>query len=209
MNTAKKTIGYLRVSTIDQDVEKFKKDIRAFANEKGFGTVQFVDEKVSGMKTWKNRKLAGVVESLQKDDIMIVPELSRIGRSIADVLDVLNRLTEKQVQVYSVKENFQLNGDDMQSKVMKTMFALFAEIDSDLRSLRTKEGQAAARKLGRVGGRPKGPGKSRLDKFREEIIALIQNGSQRQFIAKRYGVTPATLLNWLKRHDLNALQPKP
>jgi len=209
MKTAKKTIGYLRVSTIDQDIDKFKKDIRAFANEKGFGSVQFVDEKVSGMKTWKNRKLAEVVDSLQKDDIMIVPELSRVGRSIADVLDVLNRLTEKQVEVYSVKENFQINGDEMQSKVMKTMFALFAEIDSDLRSLRTKEGQAAARKKGRIGGRPKGPGKSRLDKYREEIIALIQNGSQRQFIARRYGVTPATLLNWLKRHDLNTLQPKP
>ena len=101
MKTAKKTIGYLRVSTIDQDVEKFKKDIRAFANEKGFGTVQFVDEKVSGMKSWKNRKLAEVVESLQKDDIMIVPELSRLGRSIADVLDVINQLTEKQVQMDS------------------------------------------------------------------------------------------------------------
>ena len=123
MKTIQNTIGYLRVSTVDQDVEKFKKDIRAFANEKGFGTVQFVDEKVSGMKTWKNRKLAEVVESLQKDDIMIVPELSRLGRSIADVLDVLNRLTEKEVLVYSVKENFQINGDDMQSKVMKTMFA--------------------------------------------------------------------------------------
>lgn len=204
-----KTIGYLRVSTVDQDVEKFKTDIRAFANKYDFGKVEFVSEKVSGLKSWRNRELKEVVENLSKEDVLIVPELSRLGRSISDVLEVLNRLTQKQVKVYSVKEQFQLNGSDMQSKMMRTMFALFAEIDSDLRSLRTKEGQAEARKQGRIGGRPKGVGKSRLDKHSEEIIALLQNGSQRQFVAKRYGVTPATLLNWLKRHNLNSIQPKP
>ena len=161
------------------------------------------------MKSWKKRKLNDVVQSLTTNDILIVPELSRLGRSLVNVLDVLNILKEKDVKVFSVKENFQLNGDDMQSKMMSTLLTLFAEIERDLISARTKEGLAAARAKGKLLGRPKGIGKSRLDKHGEEIIALMKNGSQRQFIAKRYGVTPATLLHWLKRHDLNDIKAIP
>jgi len=131
---------------------------------------------------------------------MIMPELSRLGRSRSDVLDVLNKLTEKQVQVYSVKGNFQLNGTDMQSKVMRTMLGLFAEIERDLISYRTKEGLHAARTKGKILGRPKGPGKSRLDPFKPEIIALLKNGAKKNSIAKRYGITPPNLLNWMKKH---------
>lgn len=204
-----KVIGYLRVSTIDQDTDKNEADVYKFANAHDFGRVEFVSEKVSGMKSWRNRKLFDVVQSLKAGDVLIVPELSRLGRSLVEVLEVLNMLTSKDVKVFSVKENFQLNGTDMQSKVMRTMLGLFAEIERDLISCRTKEGIAAARAKGAPIGRPKGIGKSRLDPHREEIIALIKNGSQRQFIAKRYGVTPAALLHWLKRHDLNKIKPQP
>jgi DNA invertase Pin-like site-specific DNA recombinase len=115
-------IGYLRVSTIDQDTEKNKAAVLDFANAKGFiGKVEFVEEKISGLKSWKKRKLNDLVQSMQAGDILIVPELSRLGRSLVEVLEVLNTLKDKGVKVYSVKENFQLNGDDMQSKVMRTM----------------------------------------------------------------------------------------
>jgi DNA invertase Pin-like site-specific DNA recombinase len=93
--------------------------------------------------------------------------------------------------------------------MMRTMLGLFSEIEHDLIVARTKEGQAAARAKGHFGGRPRGVGKSRLDVHREEIIALIKNGSQRQFIAKRYGVTSAALLHWLKNHNLNTIEPQP
>lgn len=201
-------IGYLRVSTIDQDTEKNKAAVLAFANAKGFiGKVEFVEEKISGLKSWKKRKLNDLVQSMQAGDILIVPELSRLGRSLVEVLEVLNTLKDKEVKVYSVKENFQLNGDDMQSKVMRTMLGLFAEIERDLISARTKEGLAAAKASGKRLGRPKGPGKSKLDGFRPEIEALLKNGSRKNFVAKRYGVTPATLSNWLKKHGLDSIQP--
>lgn len=122
-------------------------------------------------------------------------------------MEVLNTLKDKGVKVYSVKENFQLNGDDMQSKVMRTMLGLFAEIERDLISARTKEGLAAAKASGKRLGRPKGPGKSKLDGFRPEIEALLKNGSRKNFVAQRYGVTPATLSNWLKKHGLDSIQP--
>ena len=205
-----KVYGYLRVSTADQDPEKNKSDILNFANAKGFlGKVEFVEEKVSGLKSWKKRKLNDLVQSMQEGDILIVPELSRLGRSLVEVLEVLNELTEKDVKVYSVKENFQLNGDDMQSKVMRTMLGLFSEIERDLISARTKEGLAATRASGTQLGRPKGPGKSKLDEHKEEIIALLKNGSRKNFIAERYNVTPATITHWLKRQELDKVNPTP
>jgi len=82
-----KIYGYLRVSTIDQDTEKNKAAILSFANSKGFlGQVEFVEEKVSGLKSWKKRKLKDLVESMSEGDILIVPELSRLGRSLVEVL---------------------------------------------------------------------------------------------------------------------------
>lgn len=205
----KKVIGYLRVSTIDQGTEKNEADVLKFANTHNFGQVEFVAEKVSGMKSWKNRKLKEVVEGFQAGDVLIVPELSRLGRSLVEVLEVLNELTVKDVSVFSVKENFQLNGSDMQSKVMRTMLALFGEIERDLISARTKEGLAAARAKGIQLGRPRGPGKSRLDPHEHEIKALLANGSTKTFVAERYKVSPATLGNWLKKKGLDKIEAKP
>lgn len=205
----KKVIGYIRVSTVDQDTEKNKADILKFSNAKGFaGKVHFVEEKISGLKSWRKRKLNDIVESMQSGDKLIVPELSRLGRSLVEVLEVLNILSAKGVEVYSVKENFQLNGADMQSKVMRTMLGLFAEIERDLISARTKEGLAAAKASGKQLGRPRGIGKSKLDKHRTEIEALLKNGSQKSFISKRCGVTPAALTNWLKKHSID-IKPEP
>lgn len=201
-------ISYLRVSSDKQDTEKNKADILAFANTRGFlGQVEFIEEKVSGAKSWKNRKLAQVIEDLQPDDKLIVPELSRLGRSLVEVLQVLDILTKKDVKVYAVKEAFQINGDDLQSKVMRTMFGLFAEIERDLIIQRTKEGLAAAKAKGKLLGRPKGPGKSKLDGKEPEIEALLKNGSTQRFIANRYDISEGTLSGWLKKTGLNKCKP--
>jgi DNA invertase Pin-like site-specific DNA recombinase len=117
MHGKQKVIGYLRVSTLEQDLEKNEADILKFANTKDLGKVDFISEKVSGMKSWKTRKLAEVVQNFKQNDVLIVSELSRLGRSLIEVLEVLNELSKKDVKVYSVKENFQLNGGDIQSKV--------------------------------------------------------------------------------------------
>ena len=206
----KRVFGYLRVSTNEQDTEKNKTDVLAFANTHGFiGSVEFVEEKISGMVPWRKRKLGNLVDTLVQGDVLIVPELSRLGRSLVEVLEVLNTLKDKNVAVYSVKENFQLNGSDMPSKMMRTMLALFSEIERDLISARTKEGLAAARASGSRLGRPKGVGKSKLDEHRLEIEALLKNGSRKNFIAQRYDTTPANLMHWLKRHNLDKIEPKP
>lgn len=203
-----KVIGYMRVSTIEQDTQKNEAQILKFANSHDFGKVQFVSEKISGMKDWKNRKLFDVVQELQENDILIVPELSRLGRSIVNILELLKVLSDKKIKVYSVKENFQINGNDMQSKMMRTLLALFAEIERDLISERTKEGLAAARAKGKILGRPKGRGKSKLDVHKEEIISLLKTGSKNNYIAKKYHCTPGNLTNWLKRNELTNVKPE-
>ena len=116
------------------------------------------------------------MNTLSNNDVLIVPELSRLGRSTLEVLEIRKVLKDKEVNVYSVKEGLELNGN-IQSKIMSTMLSLFAELERDFISARTKEALKARKDAGVVLGRPKGPGKSKLDKHKEEIEALLKNGS--------------------------------
>ena len=119
-----------------------------------------------------------------------------------DILQLLSVCKEKGIDVHAVKGNWSLNGT-IESKIVMTIYAMAAEIERDLISQRTKEGLRAARAKGKMLGRPKGPGKSKLDKFRPEIEALLKDGSPKTFIAKRYGTTPANLHNWLKKNKID------
>lgn len=198
----KRTIGYLRVSTQEQDLEKNKADILALANDKALGQVEWVEEKVSGVQDWRKRKLGEVLESLKGGDVIIVSELSRLGRSTLQILEIMKLAKEKGIAVYAVKGRWSLNGS-MESKIVLTMLAMVSEIERDLISERTKEALRARKAAGVKLGRPKGPGKSKLDVHREEIIALLKNGSTQKYIAKRYSTTPPNLCNWLKKNKLD------
>ena len=200
MNDAK-TIAYLRVSTTDQDIEKNKNDILRLSNDKGLGQVVFVEEKVSGTISWKKRKIAKILEELGEGDNLVVSELSRIGRSMLEIMQVLSIAMEEGINVYAVKGNWQLD-NSIQSKIMAMVFSMAAEIERDLISKKTKEALRAKKARGEKLGRPKGTGKSKLDKFRPEIEALLNNGSAQKFIAKRYGITQANLSLWMKKHKL-------
>ena len=196
-----KTIGYLRVSTLDQDIEKNKADILRLANEKQLGTVHFVEEKASGKVPWKKRKIAGILNELVDNDTIIVSELSRLGRSMLECMEILSISTQKRISVYAVKGNWHLD-HTIQSKIIAMAFSMAAEIERDLISQRTKEALRVRKSKGLRLGRPKGPGKSKLDKFRPEIEALLANGSTQRVIAKRYGTTEANLCNWLKKRGI-------
>lgn len=207
MSGSPRVIGYLRVSTQDQDLEKNKAAILAYANDHRLGPVEWLEEKASGAKTWRQREIARVVADLQAGDWLIVPELSRLGRSTLDVLDLLAELRRREVNVYAVKGAWTLNGS-IESKVFLTMMALFSEIERDLISARTREALQARQAAGVKLGRPKGPGKSKLDPYRPEIEALLKNGSRLNFIAARYQVSTATLLNWLQKNNIDRT-PRP
>jgi DNA invertase Pin-like site-specific DNA recombinase len=204
VNTAKstpKTIAYLRVSTIDQDIEKNKAAILLLANSKMLGHVQFVEEKVSGKVSWRKRKIADILETAQKGDNIIVSELSRLGRSMLECMEILSIATQKGVNLYAVKGDWQLN-NSIQSKIIAMAFSMAAEIERDLISKRTREALLVKKQNGMKLGRPKGVGKSKLDAVRIEIEALLKNGATQAFIAKRYTTTEANLHQWMKKHGI-------
>lgn len=196
-----KTVSYLRVSTDSQDTEKNKKDVRAYANKKDFGKVEFIEEKISGKVSWKERRIKQVIDNLQKGDRLILPELSRLGRSTLEIMEILSIAKEKEISIYDIKNGWELNGS-LQSEVMAFCFSIAARIERDLLVSRTKEGRERAMARGVKFGRPKGPGKSKLDPHTEEIIALLKTGTRQNYIAKKYKVTPATVTNWLKKNKI-------
>lgn len=197
------TVAYLRVSTTDQDLEKNKFEILQLANEKGLGQVLWVEETVSGRVSWRKREIAKILEQLQSGDSLIVSELSRLGRSMLECMEILSIASQKNIKVYAVKGNWRLD-NSIQSKIIAMAFSMAAEIERDLISARTREALAARKKAGMTLGRPKGVGKSKLDAFRPEIEALLANGSKQAFIAKRYGTTEPNLSRWLKKHGLRS-----
>ncbi len=199
--TTKKTIGYLRVSTADQDLDKNKADILHLANEKKLGTVEWVKEKASGKINWRKRKIAQVIDSLKEGDTILVSELSRLGRSMLECMEILSIALEKKINIYAVKGNWQLD-QSIQSKIIAMAFSMAAEIERDLISQRTKEALAAKKKQGIKLGRPKGTGRSKLDQYKPEIEALLKNGTTQKFIAQRYDATEATVSRWVKKQGL-------
>ncbi len=196
-----KTYAYIRVSTDKQDLENQRYSILEYANKKKLGNVEFVEESVSGKVSWKNRKLKGLIGQLRKGDNLIVAELSRLGRSMLEIMELLNVLLSKGVNVYIVKGNYELK-DDIQSKVLAFAFSLASEIERELISQRTKEALARVRAEGKKIGRPKGSYSSKLDEKKEYIEELLNKGVSIASIAKILGVHYQTMRNYIKRRKL-------
>src|SRR5829696_983442 len=105
-----KTIAYLCVSTAEQDLKQNRADILHMANEKSLGKVRWVEETVSSRISWKKRKIALVIDELAEGDNLIVSELSRLGRSMLECMEILSIATDKHIRIYAVKGNWQLDG---------------------------------------------------------------------------------------------------
>lgn len=205
-NASAKTTAYLRVSTIDQDLDKNKADILKLAHSLELGHVLFVEEKISGSVSWKKRKIKEIIDTAEKGDNIIVSELSRLGRSMLECMEILSIVSQKGINIYAIKGDWKLT-NEIQSKLIAMCFSMASEIERDLISKRTKEALQALKQKGMKLGRPKGIGKSKLDQYRPEIEALLNNGSSQKFIAKRYGTTEANFHHWLKKHGIKKAQP--
>ena len=122
-----------------------------------------------------------------------------------EIMEMLSILKDKEVNVYAVKGGWELNGS-LQSKVMAMAFSIASEIERALISKRTKEALRARKVAGVKLGRPRGVGKSKLDEYKEEIVALLKNGSSKKFVANRYGTSQVNLYNWIKKNNVDAKQ---
>ncbi len=198
------TIGFIRVSKLDQDTDKNKVDMLQFANRMQLGNIQFVEEKVSGTKDYKKRKLGGLLDSMKSGDVLIVPELSRIARSTIQILEVIQITQDKGIKLYSLKENFCNMDNSIASTVTKTIFALVAQIERELISLRTREALHARKVAGIKLGRPQGKGKSKLDEHTEDIMRLLALKVPKTLIAKQYKTSVGNLYNFINKLEESA-----
>ena len=120
---------------------------------------------MSGNTPWRKRKIADILETLGKGDHLIVSELSRLGRSMLECMEILSISTDRGTCIYAIKIHWKLD-HTLQSKIIAMAFSMAAEIERDLISARTKEALKARKAAGKPLGRPKGPGKSKLDIYR-------------------------------------------
>lgn len=198
--------GYIRVSTEKQDYENQKHGILEYANKHKLGYVEFVEETISSRRKFEDRDLSRLISNMKKGDILIVSELSRIGRSILEIMSIFKILAEKGIQTHIIKGGFVIGGDDnkIQSSVLVFAFGLAAEIERELISQRTKEALAARKAKGIKLGRKKGAKvASKLDGKEEAIIALLEKKIPVASIAKIFGVARTTMINFIKSRELN------
>lgn len=184
------TYGYIRVSTDKQTVENQRFEILQFCGKQNLKIDSWIEEKISGTLTPDKRELGHLLKSIQKDDLIICSELSRLGRSLFMIMSILNLVMEKGAKIWTIKDNYRL-GDDIQSKVLAFAFGLSAEIERNLISQRTKEALALRKSQNIKLGRPKGRKNARhiLDGMESQIKTMRDWGMSVNKIAKFIGVS--------------------
>ena len=196
--------GYIRVSSDKQTVENQRFEIENFANLNGFKIDGWIEETISGTKNYDKRELGKLLNKVKKDDLIICAELSRLGRNLFMIMEILNICMTKECKVWTIKDNYRL-GEDIQSKVLAFAFGLSAEIERNLISQRTKEALARKRSEGVVLGRPKGRKSSHLKLSGKEETrrVLRQQNVSKSEIARIFGVHRMTVDSCIKMNDLD------
>lgn len=197
--------GYLRVSTDEQDINSQRQGVNAFAEKNGWSIEKYItDEGVSGGKDPSKRNLGGLLNSLKKGDVVIASEISRLGRDLYMVMDILHFCMEREVVIYTVKDNFTL-GKDIQSKVLAFAFGLAAEIERQMIQQRTREGLKLRMKMGILLGRPLSTNTElkciipeAVLRDKEKILSAVEFGASFANIAKKYCVNKDSVRRWCK-----------
>jgi DNA invertase Pin-like site-specific DNA recombinase len=199
--------GYIRVSSDKQTVENQRFEIEKFTKANGIVIDGWIEETISGTKNYDKRKLGELLNKVTENDLIICAELSRLGRNLFMIMDILNVCMNKNCRVWTIKDSYRL-GDDIQSKVLAFAFGLSAEIERNLISQRTKEALARKRSEGVVLGRPVGKKSSKVKLSGKEdfIRSLLQNNISKTQIAKILKVHRMTVDSFIKREQLTVNQ---
>ena len=188
--------GYIRVSSDKQTVENQRFEIEKFCKVNNIGIDGWIEETISGTKAYNKRQLGVLLRKVQKDDVIICSELSRLGRSLFMIMEILSICMKKECRVWTIKDNYRL-GDDIQSKVLAFAFGLSAEIERNLISQRTKEALARKKAEGVHLGRPQGckmkQDKYKLARYDKQIRLMLSSGSTFKHIAERFKVDRDTV----------------
>lgn len=178
-------IGYARVSTQDQNLDRQLDNLRAAGCERIF------NEKMTGTKS-DRPELKTMLLTLRSGDILVIDSFSRLSRSTKDLLDLVDRLTGMGVHLVSLKEN--LDTTTATGKLMLTMLSALSQFERDLIAERTIDGLKAARARGRCGGRPR----LGSDKDRQQALAMYRaNVMTNAEIAEKFNISQRTLSRWI------------
>ena len=194
--------AYLRVSSDNQDLYNQKFGILDYCNKKQISDIQFIEDTSSGKISWKDRAIGKIVKYAKAGDAILAAEVSRLGRSALQVLEILQMAAQKKVIVHITKNSMIVDGS-IQSTITTTILGLAAQIEREFISSRTKEALAKRKAEGMKLGRPKGKSENlKLDPFENEIRNYLRKGINKLAISKLIECSPSTLYLWLKRKKL-------
>lgn len=195
--------GYIRVSSDKQTVENQRFEINNFVKVNNIKIDGWIEETISGTKHYKKRELGKLLEKVSKDDTIICSELSRLGRNLFMIMEILNICMEKSCKVWTIKDNYRL-GENIESKVLAFAFGLSAEIERNLISQRTKEALLRKKAEGIILGRPKGKksSKTKLTGKEESIILMLNKGIKKTKISRILKISRNTLYRFIHKINL-------
>lgn len=197
------TYGYIRVSSDKQTVENQRFEVTNFCKREKMVIDGWIEETISGTKAYDKRELGKLLKHVRKDDIIICSEISRLGRSLFMVMEILSICMKKECKVYTIKDNYRL-GDDIQSKVLAFAFGLSAEIERNLISMRTKEAlarlKAEGKHVGRISGTKNRREVSPCYRFDALIARELERGDSLSSIARRHKLNPNTLRRYVVKY---------
>ena len=192
--------GYIRVSSDRQTVENQRFEICNFCKARQLDVDGWIEETVSGTKTYSKRAIGRLLKKVRRGDLILCAELSRLGRNLFMILEILNVCLDKGCRVWTIKDGYRL-GEDLQSKVLAFAFGLSAEIERELLSQRTREALRRKRAEGVVLGRPKGrktdERKYKLYPMKAQIAEMLAAGVPKERIARICKVDRGTMLRYI------------
>ena len=202
-----RVFGYIRVSTAKQETENQKFEILQWADTRKLPITEWVEETISSRKSYKERQLGSLLGRLQTGDTLIVSEISRLGRSLTEVMTILHTLMETGCRVYTCKERFELD-DSINSKVLAFAFSLAAEIERQMISSRTREALGRLKSEGVRLGRPKGSlsASTKLTGKETQIQEFLSKGVSKASVAKILGVSRGTIYHYIASRGV--IQPE-
>lgn len=195
--------GYIRVSTDRQTTQNQKFEIKNYAKERSIVIDEWIEETISATKKLEQRKFGHLLNKMKKGDMLIVSELSRMGRNLMQIMKILHDCMEKDIQVFTIKERYEL-GNNINSKVLAFAFGLSAEIERNLISQRTKEALARKKAEGVILGRPIGSKSTtlKLTGKEEEIKKLLKKKISYSGIGRILGAHRLTVSSFVKDNQL-------
>lgn len=200
--------GYIRVSTEHQHTEQQKDEIMHYAESNNVVIDDFISITISSKKNLNERRIEELLDMTSEGDTVVVVELSRLGRSIIEVLQMVDTFTKRGVILKFTRQPFLDTGaENPFQKVIMSMFAAFAETERDLISIRTKAGLERARKKKKLGA-PEGPRTSKFDRAEHKILKMINKGLSAEDVAKLMGVQGSSLRRWAKRRGIKLVSRK-